>query len=264
MKGGLLAGLARPRGAAACGARPAVTFVANPDEEIGSPFSGAHIRELVPEHDVALVLECARANGDIVSARKGIADAGGRRQRARRARRRRAGEGPLRDPRGRAPGGRTPGAQRPLARRDRQRRRDRRAARRPNVVPAAAATRWTCVRRAATRSTRRAPSSSAIVAQSPIRERAPPPSCAHGAPPADGADARPTARLVDAGGRDRRRAGLRAGRRRHRRGQRRQHDLRPRACPRSTASARSAATTTRRTNGSTWPASCRGSPCSRR
>jgi glutamate carboxypeptidase len=49
--------------------------VANPDEEIGSPFSTHHIRRLVAEHDVALVLECARANGDIVSARKGIADA---------------------------------------------------------------------------------------------------------------------------------------------------------------------------------------------
>jgi glutamate carboxypeptidase len=54
--------------------RPSVTFVANPDEEIGSPFSTAHIRGLVAEHDAALVLECARANGDIVSARKGIAD----------------------------------------------------------------------------------------------------------------------------------------------------------------------------------------------
>ena len=56
------------------GERPAVTFVANPDEEIGSIFSGAHIRRLAPEHDVSLVLECARASGAIVSARKGIAD----------------------------------------------------------------------------------------------------------------------------------------------------------------------------------------------
>ena len=53
---------------------PAITFVANPDEEIGSPFSTPHIRRLAPEHDAVLVLECARANGDIVSARKGIAD----------------------------------------------------------------------------------------------------------------------------------------------------------------------------------------------
>jgi glutamate carboxypeptidase len=48
--------------------------VANPDEEIGSPFSTPVIRELVAQHDAAFVLECARANGDIVSARKGIAD----------------------------------------------------------------------------------------------------------------------------------------------------------------------------------------------
>jgi glutamate carboxypeptidase len=53
---------------------PAITFVANPDEEIGSPFSTPFIRELAPAHDAVLVLECARANGDIVSARKGIAD----------------------------------------------------------------------------------------------------------------------------------------------------------------------------------------------
>ena len=48
-----------------------VTFIANPDEEIGSPVSTLVIRAVAPEHDVALVLECARANGDIVSARKG-------------------------------------------------------------------------------------------------------------------------------------------------------------------------------------------------
>ena len=46
----------------------------NPDEEIGSPSSTPHIRALAAEVDVALVLECARANGDIVSARKGILD----------------------------------------------------------------------------------------------------------------------------------------------------------------------------------------------
>jgi glutamate carboxypeptidase len=51
-----------------------VTYVCNPDEEIGSPFSGPIIRELAPAHDAALVLEGARANGDIVSARKGITD----------------------------------------------------------------------------------------------------------------------------------------------------------------------------------------------
>lgn len=74
MKGGLLAGLSAVEALIAIGARPNLTFVANPDEEVGSPFSGPHIRRLAPEHDAALVLECARANGDIVSARKGIAD----------------------------------------------------------------------------------------------------------------------------------------------------------------------------------------------
>ena len=51
-----------------------ITYVCNPDEEIGSPFSGPVIRELAPAHDAALVLEGARANGDIVSSRKGITD----------------------------------------------------------------------------------------------------------------------------------------------------------------------------------------------
>jgi glutamate carboxypeptidase len=74
MKGGLLAGLYALSALDLAGHRPAVTFVANPDEEIGSPFSGPFIRELTAEHDAALVLECARANGDIVSARKGVAD----------------------------------------------------------------------------------------------------------------------------------------------------------------------------------------------
>ena len=74
MKGGLLAGLHAIGALQDAGATPAITFVANPDEEIGSPFSGHHIRALAAEHDAALVLECARANGDIVSARKGVAD----------------------------------------------------------------------------------------------------------------------------------------------------------------------------------------------
>ena len=51
-----------------------VVFVANPDEEIGSPVSGPIIRELAAGADAALVLEGARANGDIVSARKGVSD----------------------------------------------------------------------------------------------------------------------------------------------------------------------------------------------
>ena len=74
MKGGLLAGLHALAALHSIDRRPSVTFVANPDEEIGSPFSTEHIRGLVADHDAAMVLECARANGDIVSARKGIAD----------------------------------------------------------------------------------------------------------------------------------------------------------------------------------------------
>jgi len=74
MKGGLLAGLHAIASLHSIGTHPNVTFVANPDEEIGSPFSTPHIRRLAGDHDAALVTECARANGDIVSARKGIAD----------------------------------------------------------------------------------------------------------------------------------------------------------------------------------------------
>jgi glutamate carboxypeptidase len=51
-----------------------LTFIANPDEEVGSPSSRDHIRAAAADADVCLVLECARANGDIVSARKGILD----------------------------------------------------------------------------------------------------------------------------------------------------------------------------------------------
>jgi len=74
MKAGLLSGLHAIAALHELGERPSITFVANPDEEIGSPFSTSIIRELAPQHDAVLVLECARANGDIVSARKGIAD----------------------------------------------------------------------------------------------------------------------------------------------------------------------------------------------
>jgi glutamate carboxypeptidase len=74
MKGGLLAGLHALGALQEVGHRASVTFVANPDEEIGSPFSTPHIRALAVEHDAVFVLECARANGFIVSARKGIAD----------------------------------------------------------------------------------------------------------------------------------------------------------------------------------------------
>ena len=51
-----------------------ITYVCNPDEEIGSPWSREYIGEVAAEVDVALVLEGARENGDIVSARKGVTD----------------------------------------------------------------------------------------------------------------------------------------------------------------------------------------------
>jgi len=47
-------------------------YVVNPDEEIGSPLSKPIIAELAQGADAAFVLEGARANGDIVSARKGM------------------------------------------------------------------------------------------------------------------------------------------------------------------------------------------------
>ena len=77
MKSGLLTGLYALK--AVIGERGGLpferlVFVCNPDEEIGSPTSTPHIRELAADLDVALVLECARANGDIVSERKGILD----------------------------------------------------------------------------------------------------------------------------------------------------------------------------------------------
>ena len=76
MKGGLLAGLH----AVGClrdaqlDPIPPITYVCNPDEEIGSPFSGDMIRERAKAADVCFVLEGARENGDIVSARKGVRD----------------------------------------------------------------------------------------------------------------------------------------------------------------------------------------------
>jgi len=77
MKSGLLAGLYAIKALIGeLGGVPfeRLTFVANPDEEIGSPTSTPHIRAIAPTVDACFVLECARANGDIVSARKGILD----------------------------------------------------------------------------------------------------------------------------------------------------------------------------------------------
>jgi glutamate carboxypeptidase len=76
MKGGLLAGFFAVAALRDAGfdAFDRITYVCNPDEEIGSPSSRELIRRLATEHDAALVLESARSNGDIVSSRKGITD----------------------------------------------------------------------------------------------------------------------------------------------------------------------------------------------
>jgi glutamate carboxypeptidase len=76
MKGGLLTGFFAVEALQEAGfdGFGALTYVCNPDEEIGSPFSGDHIKTLAGESDVAFVLEGARENGDIVSSRKGVSD----------------------------------------------------------------------------------------------------------------------------------------------------------------------------------------------
>lgn len=76
MKAGLLTLLYGLGAVLAAGSLPfeRLTVIANPDEEIGSPVSTPHVRRVAAESDVAFVLECARANGDIVSARKGTVD----------------------------------------------------------------------------------------------------------------------------------------------------------------------------------------------
>ena len=76
MKNGLLAGFYAVRCLEETGLRAfeSLTYVCNPDEEIGSPFSGPVIRDRAKDADVCFVLESARQNGNIVSARKGSAD----------------------------------------------------------------------------------------------------------------------------------------------------------------------------------------------
>lgn len=75
-KGGVLAGLAAVEVLTALDrhAYGELVLVCTPDEEIGSPGSRPLLRTLGAEADVALCLECARDNGDLVSARKGVAD----------------------------------------------------------------------------------------------------------------------------------------------------------------------------------------------
>ncbi|MDX3231409.1 M20 family metallopeptidase [Streptomyces sp. ME19-01-6] len=75
-KGGLLAGLTALDVLAEAGvdAYRELVFLATPDEEIGSPASRPVTERIARKSDVALALECARENGDLVCARKGVAD----------------------------------------------------------------------------------------------------------------------------------------------------------------------------------------------
>lgn len=76
MKSGLLTLLYGLEAALGIGPLPfeRLTVIANPDEEIGSPSSTPHVERVARGCDVAFSLECARANGDIVSSRKGTGD----------------------------------------------------------------------------------------------------------------------------------------------------------------------------------------------
>ncbi|MBB5867427.1 glutamate carboxypeptidase [Allocatelliglobosispora scoriae] len=75
-KGGLLAGLAAVEVLAATGSLSCgeLILIATPDEEIGSIGSRELLTGLATGADAVLCLECARDNGDLVTARKGVAD----------------------------------------------------------------------------------------------------------------------------------------------------------------------------------------------
>ena len=238
-------------------------FVANPDEEIGSPARARSSASSPPSADACFVLECARANGDIVSARKGIVDlritvhgraahAGVEPEKGRSAILEAAHQTiALHALNGRWPGvtvqrRRDPGRH-PAERRRRARRSSRSTCgppRRADLEAAEAAV------RAIAAATDRARTSRSTVEEMsrhwPMErlER--------------------SGRLVDHAQALADRLGLRAARRGDRRRLRREHDRRASACRRSTASARSAATTTRRPSTSRSTRSCRGRRCSRR
>ncbi|MGW3245486.1 M20 family metallopeptidase [Streptomyces sp. NPDC001070] len=75
-KGGLLAGLTALQVLVEAGAEDyaELVFLAVPDEEIGSPASRPLTELVATGADYALVLECARENGDVVLERKGVCD----------------------------------------------------------------------------------------------------------------------------------------------------------------------------------------------
>jgi glutamate carboxypeptidase len=75
MKAGVLAGLYAVEALLATGFDrfAEIAYILNSDEEIGSPSSTGLIRREAHGRDAVLVLEAGRANGNIVSARKGLA-----------------------------------------------------------------------------------------------------------------------------------------------------------------------------------------------
>jgi glutamate carboxypeptidase len=75
-KGGLLAGVTAAAAIGDSGHHPyaELVFLLTPDEEISSDASRPTLEALAAEADHALCLEAARENGDLVWARKGIAD----------------------------------------------------------------------------------------------------------------------------------------------------------------------------------------------
>ncbi|MFC8015450.1 M20/M25/M40 family metallo-hydrolase, partial [Streptomyces cinereoruber] len=75
-KGGLLAGLTALEilGDLGVDAYDELVLLATPDEEIGSPASRPLIEATAAGAHFGLGLECARENGDLVIARKGVAD----------------------------------------------------------------------------------------------------------------------------------------------------------------------------------------------
>jgi glutamate carboxypeptidase len=76
MEGGLLTGFFAVEILQAAGydGFGTVTYVCNPGEEIGSPWSRDAILAEVGRADAALVLDGARENGDVASSRKGVLD----------------------------------------------------------------------------------------------------------------------------------------------------------------------------------------------
>ncbi|MEV6576092.1 M20 family metallopeptidase [Streptomyces sp. NPDC051577] len=75
-KGGLLAGIAAVEILHQAGLEDfaEIVFLATPDEEVGSPASRPVTEAVADGMHHALALECARENGDLVIARKGVAD----------------------------------------------------------------------------------------------------------------------------------------------------------------------------------------------